>query len=186
MKPLLRSSNAGFTLIELIVVMVMAAVLAAIAAPSWLAFLNKQRLNTAQAEAVSAMREAQAKAKQQKRAWEVCFQDDATVGVRWFVRPVPGGVSNCATNPGPWNNMIGSDSNKIAIDTGNSTLNGGYHRVAFQYNGWVDVPPPTNIDAEIGKITLITRNQTGGSRRCVYVATLLGAIRTGSDTECNN
>ena len=37
--------NRGFTLIELLVVIIIIGALSAIAAPSWLAFINRQRVN---------------------------------------------------------------------------------------------------------------------------------------------
>lgn len=185
MKPLPRHRDAGYTIIELIVIMVILAVLAAIAAPSWLVFLNRQRLNNAQAEVVTAIRETQSKAKQQKREWQVCIQDDTTLGkVRWFVRPVPSTGGNCSNGtPGPWNNLIESDANKIKIDTANSRLDNGYYSVTFQYNGWV-VDPAYTGSSDVNKITFLPRTQTSGTRRCVFVATLLGAVRTANDGDC--
>lgn len=184
MKPPSRNSVAGFTLIELIVIVVIVGTLSAIAAPSWLAFLNKQRLTTAQSEAVTAMREAQGNAKRQKRSWEVCFKDDSTK-VTWTVRPTPNNNPplDCATNAGLWKNLTESDAQKIRLDPVSTNIG-----VRFQSNGWLDPQahqPPAGADTDIRQVTLMLRNQSGGSKRCVFVATMLGAIRTGSDTECN-
>lgn len=179
MKRRSRQSDAGFTLMEMIIVVAIVGILAAIAAPNFLAMLTKQRLNDAQSEAISAIREAQTKARQQKRRWEVCIQDDNTQ-VRWFVRPVTNG-SNCATNPGPWNDLIGSDAKIIQIDPA-SSLDGGYYKVQFEPNGWV-ITTQTNPDQDVNKLIFKIRNQTG-SKRCVYIATLLGSIRTQKDNEC--
>lgn len=188
MKYLSKSQTAGFTIIELIVVIVIIGIISAIAAPSWLAFLNRQRLNDAQAETLSALREAQANAKKQKRDWEVCIQDDSSIQkVRWFVRPVLPANPTCATNPGPWNDMAGTNANKIAINANNSSINNGFYNVQFQYNGWVSGQQPNNDNSQdVNRITFTIRGQNNsGSKRCVYVATLLGAVRTGSDNECN-
>lgn len=183
MKPFSRHSVAGYTLIELVVIVVIVGTLAAIAAPSWLVFLNRQRLTTAQSEAVTAMREAQANAKRQKRNWEVCFKDDSTK-VTWTVRATPNSNPplDCSTNAGVWKELTDSDAQKIRLDP--VSTNRG---VRFQSNGWVDpqTPRPADPDADITRVTLMLRNQSGGSKRCVFVATMLGAIRTGNDNECN-
>ncbi|WP_448597413.1 pilus assembly FimT family protein, partial [Thermoleptolyngbya sp.] len=55
---LTRSAAAGYTLTEVIVVVVMISVLAAIAAPSWVALLNRQRLSDATNDVLQALRQA--------------------------------------------------------------------------------------------------------------------------------
>jgi len=184
-KPLSRHPNAGFTLIEMLVIVVLITIIAAIAAPSWLQFLTRQRLNIAQSEAITAMREAQAKAKQQKRTWEVCFRDDGTK-VLWSVHPVP--ANSCTSvSIGAWNSLTGEDADKITINTATSSFPGsppGYYSVQFQEKGWVKASQTDNSQ-DIGKITFTPRNQPTGSKRCVMVSTLLGALRVGTNNECN-
>ena len=185
-----NKSVAGYTLIELIVIMVIVAILASIAAPGWLGFLNRQRLNVAQSEAISAIREAQANAKKQKRTWVACFQDNGTI-VRWAVNPLPTNNPgwNCS-NAGNWQNLTGSDANKIAIDPAlsfsppDAPAGSGYYSVQFNEKGWA-ARSWTDNSQDLGKITFSIRNGGGGSRRCVFVATLLGSVRTATNNECN-
>ncbi|MCY7282134.1 MAG: prepilin-type N-terminal cleavage/methylation domain-containing protein, partial [Cyanobacteria bacterium CAN_BIN43] len=66
--PLKRSNDGGFTLIEMLVVVLMVGILAAIAAPSWLAFLNARRVNTVNDEILQALRQAQAQSVRTKRS----------------------------------------------------------------------------------------------------------------------
>ena len=179
-----KQSDGGYTLLEILIIVFIVGILSAIAAPSWLGFLTRLSLNTAQAEALNIMRDAQAKAKLQKRVWEACFQqNDTEKKVQWSVHPVSQQSGDICTNA-RWQNLIGSDTDKIAIDISSparSTLfkRNNIYRVQFNHKGWVN--------GQLGKITFTTRNQTNNSpRRCVVVSTLLGALRTAQERECRD
>lgn len=182
---ILRQQVAGFTLIETLVVITMVGVLAAIAAPSWVAFIDRQRLNTAQDQVLRVMREAQLQAKNQRSCWEVSFRDNGTK-VQWSTHLPSVATDYCTTIADPstwiWNNLAGEDAAKIAIDTSTnlSTTNqpSGAYGVKFQFNGWL-----FNVRQQ-GRITFKTRNSGSNAKRCVFVSTLLGAMRTADDDNC--
>jgi len=69
--------NAGFTLIEMLVVVVIVGVLSAIAAPGWVGFVNRQRVNKANDAVLAAIQEAQRQAKKTKRNYSVSFQSNS-------------------------------------------------------------------------------------------------------------
>lgn len=173
-------STAGFTLLELTIVVAVIGIICAIAAPSCIAFLNRQRLNTAQNQIYRSLQQAKSQATLQKVTWQVSFQDNAGV-VQWAVHPaesgkfIPDGVH--------WNNLdsaiaLYKDQNsKGKCETTfdqpkQSCPSHGPWRVQFNYIG--------NTNGQLGQITLIAKNDSK-IKRCVYVSTLIGNIRTGQE-----
>ena len=175
-----EKSNYGYTLFEALTIVVILGIFSAIAAPSWLAFLNRQRLNVAQAEALSIMREAQANAKKEKRVWEACFrQNEAEKKVEWSVHPMTDSGGAICGNA-RWQNLIGSDANKIEIDSSRSTPRSSskVYPVRFNHKG--------RSHGSLGRVTFMTPNSNNNRvRRCVWISTLLGALRTDRDRGCD-
>jgi prepilin-type N-terminal cleavage/methylation domain-containing protein len=58
-----RKGDGGFTLLEVLVIALIVGILSAIAAPSWLAFINRQRVRTVNDRVLQSLRRAQSEAK---------------------------------------------------------------------------------------------------------------------------
>lgn len=58
-----KKNQSGFTIIEILVVVLMVGILSAIAAPTWLMFANRQKVRTVNDRVFNAIQEAQSQAK---------------------------------------------------------------------------------------------------------------------------
>jgi type II secretory pathway pseudopilin PulG len=86
-----RKSEGGFTIIELLVIVLVLGILAAIAAPSWLAFINRQRVRTVNDRVFQSLRLAQSEAKRSKRDITVTFNPTDPPTVTFTPTPATGG-----------------------------------------------------------------------------------------------
>ncbi|MBD2567235.1 pilus assembly FimT family protein [Anabaena lutea] len=161
--------NSGFTLLEMMPVILIIGVLSAIVAPGWLSFVNNRRLNIAQNVVYNAMRQAQSEAKKEKLTWQASFREQNGT-VQWAVHPA--NVNPLNAN---WNSL---DSNLRLDDETTLQLSNGVRQIQFDYLGSVRKPP-------LGRITL--SNKSGGkAKRCVFVSTILGAMRTAKEQDKAN
>jgi prepilin-type N-terminal cleavage/methylation domain-containing protein len=180
-----RYASIGFTLIELLVVMVMIGILSTIAAPSWLAFTNNQRLNSAQNQAFSTLKLAQSNAKRSQIMWQATFRNTPNIA-QYAVHPVPPDNANQDYwNALPWENF---DSGVLIVESTETQPKTTFtkltadpepdvYRVQFKSNG---IP---NGLGEMGRITFKTNS--GDRRKCVIISTLLGSMRVAENTGCN-
>ncbi len=173
-------STSGFTLLELIITAGMVGILSAIAAPSWLTFVNRQHLSIGQDQIYRAMQSTKSNAELQKLTWQLSIQEN-NGRVQWAVHPaqsgtfIPSGI--------PWNDLDPSlqvDKSKNNKGKCETTLDqqiqrcpsNGPWRVQFNYKG--------NTNGQLGQLTLTTKNG-GKAKSCVYVSTLIGTVRTGKE-----
>lgn len=168
----INQSDAGLTLLEILVALVIVGVLAAIAAPGLIGFLNLQRLSAARGQALQAIREAQNRASSSQENWQISFWNDSSNVAHWDVHP----ADECPTGGDTFNSVVqvGSPTN-FNTDSGCTVDSTNPWYVEFDYHG--NVTPP------LGRVTL-TLNSGSSAKRCVIISTLLGATRTENDGDC--
>lgn len=189
---------SGFTLLETVTVILMIGILSAIAAPSWLSFVDVQRLNTAQSEVYSAMRQAQSEAKKSKLTWQASFREQNGV-LQWAVHQaesekfIPDTLKN---NDNLWHNLhpnIRIYQERNDKDKSETTLpkesSQQVWRVLFNHQGcpvykFEDQCTNTSLRT-LGQITFYSQNASK-AKRCVYISTILGAMRMGKNHQKAN
>jgi prepilin-type N-terminal cleavage/methylation domain-containing protein len=197
----LNYPTAGFTLIEVLVVIILIGIVFAIATPGWDTFLSRQRVSTGREQVVQMIRQAQSEARTTRSPKVVVFDVNPAngvprVGYTSCITPTSGSPScpvpvptTAITN---WKSLGGDSVQRGALVMRTSNTN---NQLAFDGDGNVGQPPrdvstnqfstlPNSPDPGFG-VTVSRGNSTGNvTYRCVIINTLLGATRLAEGASC--
>jgi len=176
-----RPRSGGFTLIEVLVVIIIAAVLAGIAAPGWLAFLNRQRVSAVKSDLVQTLKKAQSDAIQRRQEVAVEIVTGTTAPTVKVGKPQRDTTTGAVTGvSGPSQTLGDNDANPGGITLTAKSLNASDQvintntRIIFDYQGL-----PTS-DSPIPFIVGI-KPQGSSAEQCVVIANLLGSVKTADN-----
>ncbi|MEG4580428.1 prepilin-type N-terminal cleavage/methylation domain-containing protein [Microcoleus sp. MON1_C5] len=170
-----RKGDQGFTLLEVLVIALIVGILSSIAAPGWLAFINRQRVRTVNDRVFQSLRLAQSEAKRTK--------SDRVVTLNPLVDPPTATIkTDPAQNP-PLQTVnfdaggeIKPKQVKLSVAScpPNSACTAAT-QLTFNYNGVVDANNSNNPKLPF---VVTVAPAGGGTKQCVIVETLLGGMRT--------
>jgi len=175
-----KKNEAGYTLIELLIIVLILGIFASIAAPSWLGFINRQRVRTVNDRVFQSLRLAQSEAKRTKSDRVVTFNPGtATDPPTATVNTVP-----LLTPPLQTVTFDGGGE----IKPGTIALVPNATSITFDYLGNVRDGLPIvapNISRFVVSVSPANSPANGGGRQCAIVETIIGGMRTGEGSQCD-
>lgn len=166
------SASAGFTIIELLVVIIMIGVISAIAAPGWLSFVTRQRLNAARGEVLQIMTKAQTDAEQQSLT--------RTIGL--VTTPGAPALTVSAPSSTSLEQKIGDGKSALKVEAFVNNVQAT--SIAFNHKGQV-VPNSDPTVAVVPFVIKVSAVDGGVPPRCVVVTTLLGSMVMAEGDDCD-
>lgn len=194
-KKLSQKPNAGFTLLELLVVVLIIGVLSTITAPSWLAFLNRQRISKFNDAIFSAVQEAQQQAKRTKSNYSVRFRVLNSIP-QFAIHPADSSPTASTWKRLGENLEVKPDQVWLGTNIDGTNRVGSLQIlttgriITFDSRG--NLPPDAQLGTNnVGLNVVVALPQQSNpsqpipsTKRCVAVKTLLGSIQTQQAAQC--
>lgn len=168
---LLKNNQKGMSLVEILVVILMMGILAAISAPNFFNFVQQQKLNKVNEAIQLAMKAGQNKAKKEKIIYTVEFQVNTNQELQYKIyKSLPS-----SSNTDAWQTISDQPQNMtVSLSDGKN--------ITFNSNGTLNSAGELRVNE---KIVVSLANFNPSSKRCAIIQTLLGSLALGKNSECN-
>jgi len=181
-----KRSISGFTLIEMLVVIIIIGVLFAIAAPGWDTLLSRQRVNAAREQVAQTIRVAQSEARRTRAPRIVVFDPGTNGKPRVATAPYVSSTTLPIANTSiaTWvllnNGDVNANTLQLATHEGSGRTISANKAIVFDGNGTIAQVPTVANAQSLPFVVSISRGNTTNkaTARCVVVDTLLGATRS--------
>lgn len=156
-----RKGNQGFTLTEVLIIVVIVGILAAIAVPSFLGWYNRQKVNQALTKVQGALKEAQREAIKKSQGCQVKL-DTAN-------KEVTAELLNSSGNPTGKSCLVTGDRQLPSGVSMATNISGSPPSTIFSYRGTVTL-------YDTGKVVLFVEEY----KKCLALSSPLGIMRKGN------
>jgi len=201
--PTSRKGDEGFSLLEMMMIVLIIGILTSIAVPGWLAFINNQRVRTVNDRVFQTLRSAQSEAKRNKRNITVTFYTTSSTP---SVDPPRVEIDTNPAEPDTSKKEIRKEtfSSGGEIKKGTIVLSTNVtasvvdvdlplNSIVFDYQGNIKkLPPDKSVTPNVNRfvVTVAPSVPPGdppniSGKKCVIVETILGGMRTDEGAACN-
>ncbi|MGJ3247536.1 MAG: pilus assembly FimT family protein [Elainellaceae cyanobacterium] len=165
-------STAGFTILEVLAVVIITGILAAIAAPGWLSFMNQRRANTATDQVLQQIRFVQSEAQRTRQTETLAFiaAEESNSGLPELSR---NGIRY----------VLGEGEYKPGMVSLTAFTREGtaLDQLTFNANGTLALAYETSMPIKV----TVASPAGSAMQRCIILETLLGAIYVEKNEACN-
>lgn len=175
--------ESGFSLMEMVIVVLIIAAISAIAAPGWLAFTSRQRIRTVNDAVYRAIQETQSTAKLENLPKVIEF-DNTVDPPTYQIYTEDADATEYPVQTLNMNGEIKEGQIDLQVFDGTTLIDtDGEKLLTFDYEGNVSSVADDQTLDDNG-FAIVVSSADGGTKHCVIVQTKLGAMTKAEQDDC--